>query len=113
MMDAAEWFEADDSAPGAIGLMQQNAPLNNENLRTASDDGQTHPVRRVRWPMRAWLTILIVAAISFSAWPIARQHSQAIVVLRLVGGQPAPWVLRKLVMDPVRSEDVHKKEGNK
>jgi pimeloyl-ACP methyl ester carboxylesterase len=40
------------------------------------------------------------------AWPFAKAHMQAIAVLRLVGGQPVPWMIRKTVAEPVRTKDV-------
>ena len=57
--------------------------------------------------MRGWLAVVVIAAVCFSAWPYARQHLQAVAVLRAVGDQPVPWALRKLTMEPVRMEEIH------
>jgi dienelactone hydrolase len=55
----------------------------------------------------------VVALISVSvvvlfavAWPFVRAHLQAVAVLRLVGGQQVPWVVSKLVAEPIRTEEV-------
>jgi pimeloyl-ACP methyl ester carboxylesterase len=39
-------------------------------------------------------------------WPFMKAHLQAVAVLRLVSGQPVPWLIRKLVTEPVRTEEV-------
>lgn len=56
--------------------------------------------------MRAWLAVVLLALICFAVWPIARWHLQAAAVLRLVSDQSVPRLLRKAVMEPVRSEVV-------
>jgi hypothetical protein len=43
---------------------------------------------------------------SAAAWPFIKAHLQAVAVLRLVSGQPVPWLIKKLVTEPVRIEDV-------
>jgi dienelactone hydrolase len=48
-------------------------------------------------------SIVVVGAV---AWPFAKAHLQAVAVLRLVGGQPVPWVISKMVAEPVRTEEV-------
>jgi pimeloyl-ACP methyl ester carboxylesterase len=40
------------------------------------------------------------------AWPFTKAHMQAVAVLRLVSGQPVPWIITKMVAEPVRTEDV-------
>lgn len=40
------------------------------------------------------------------AWPFTRAHLQAVAVLRLVSGQPVPWVISKMIAEPVRTEDL-------
>lgn len=47
---------------------------------------------------------LVVAGVV--AWPFTRAHLQAIAILQLVSGQKAPSILGKLVIEPVRTEDV-------
>jgi pimeloyl-ACP methyl ester carboxylesterase len=50
-----------------------------------------------------WAGLLVAAAV---AWPFTKAHMQAVAVLRLVGGQPVPWIITKMVAEPVRTEDV-------
>ena len=57
--------------------------------------------------MRGWLIVVVTAVICFSGWPYARQHLQAVAVLRVVGDQPVPWALSKVAMEPVRMEEIH------
>lgn len=40
------------------------------------------------------------------AWPFTKAHLQATAVLRLVSGQPVPWLVRSVVAEPVSTEDV-------
>jgi pimeloyl-ACP methyl ester carboxylesterase len=40
------------------------------------------------------------------AWPFTRAHLQAVAVLRLVSGQPVPWIISKIIAEPVRTEDL-------
>jgi len=39
-------------------------------------------------------------------WPFSRAHLQAFAVLRLVSGQPVPWIVSKMVTEPVRTQEV-------
>jgi dienelactone hydrolase len=48
-------------------------------------------------------SILVMCAV---AWPFTKAHLQAVAVLRLVSGQPVPWVVSKIVAEPIRAEDV-------
>jgi dienelactone hydrolase len=41
------------------------------------------------------------------AWPFIKAHLQAVAVLKLVSGEKPPWIVDKLVMEPVRTEDVN------
>jgi dienelactone hydrolase len=41
------------------------------------------------------------------AWPFIKAHLQAVAVLKLVSGEKPPWIVDKLVMGPVRTEDVN------
>jgi pimeloyl-ACP methyl ester carboxylesterase len=50
-----------------------------------------------------WAGLLVAAAV---AWPFTKAHMQAVAVLRLVGGQPVPRIITKMVAEPVRTEDV-------
>jgi pimeloyl-ACP methyl ester carboxylesterase len=40
------------------------------------------------------------------AWPFTKAHLQAVAVLRLVSGQPVPWIITKLVAEPIHTQDV-------
>jgi dienelactone hydrolase len=41
------------------------------------------------------------------AWPFIKAHLQAVAVLKLVSGEKPPWIVDKLVMERVRTEDVN------
>jgi dienelactone hydrolase len=65
--------------------------------------------RRRRWPGRAigagaLCFLIVVAAI---ALPFIKAHLQAVALLRIVSGQPVPGVIKKLVTEPVRVQDVN------
>src|ERR1700761_1698695 len=60
---------------------------------------------RRRNVLAAWI-LCALAVLSFVAWPTVKSHLQAIAVLRLVSGQPVPWLIKELVMEPVRTETV-------
>jgi dienelactone hydrolase len=64
--------------------------------------------RMVRLKKQALVVLLMAAVVVLGtvAWPFTKAHLQAVAVLRLVGGQPVPWALRKLVTEPVRTRDV-------
>jgi hypothetical protein len=48
-------------------------------------------------------SILILCAV---AWPFTKAHLQAVAVLRLMSSQPVPWLIRTIVLEPVRTEEV-------
>jgi dienelactone hydrolase len=48
-------------------------------------------------------SVMVLCAV---AWPFTKAHLQAIAVLRLVGGQPVPWIVKKTVIEPIRREEV-------
>ncbi len=50
--------------------------------------------------------VLLTVLLGAMAWPFTKAHLQAMAVLRLVSGQPVPWIITKLVAEPVRTEDV-------
>jgi pimeloyl-ACP methyl ester carboxylesterase len=50
--------------------------------------------------------VLLMVLLGAMAWPFTKTHLQAMAVLRLVSGQPVPWIITKLVAEPVRTEDV-------
>jgi pimeloyl-ACP methyl ester carboxylesterase len=52
------------------------------------------------------LGIGLVVLMCAVAWPFTRAHLQAVAVLRLVGGQPVPWIISKVIAEPVRKEDL-------
>jgi acetyl esterase/lipase len=54
-----------------------------------------------------WATVVgAVVLLCAVAWPFTKAHLQAVAVLRLVGGQKAPWVIGRLVAEPVRTQEV-------
>ncbi len=50
--------------------------------------------------------VFVLVVLGAVAWPFTEAHLQAMAVLRLVSGQPVPWIITKLVAEPVRTEDV-------
>jgi acetyl esterase/lipase len=48
----------------------------------------------------------LVVLMGAVAWPFTKAHLQAVAVLRLVGGQPVPWIISKAIAEPVRKEDL-------
>ncbi|HEY1994339.1 MAG TPA: alpha/beta hydrolase [Edaphobacter sp.] len=54
----------------------------------------------------AALVVSSAVVLGAVAWPFTKAHLQAIAVLRLVSGQPVPWLIRTMVAEPVRTEDV-------
>lgn len=77
-------------------------------LDVSAVDGTGRVGVRVRRVMLGWLVpVALVATVCAAGWPYARRHLQAMAVLRLVSGQPVPWGMGRLVMDPVRSEEIH------
>jgi pimeloyl-ACP methyl ester carboxylesterase len=59
---------------------------------------------RRRWRIAAALGVILIACAA--VWPFVKAHLQAVAVLRLVGGQRVPWVVREMVEEPVRTEEV-------
>ena len=54
----------------------------------------------------AALVVGLLLVAGAAAWPFTKAHLQAVAVLRLVGGQPVPGIISKLVMEPVSKKDV-------
>jgi dienelactone hydrolase len=54
----------------------------------------------------AVLLVGLAVVLASVAWPFTKAHMQAVAILRLVGGQPVPWIITKMVAEPVRTEDV-------
>ena len=54
---------------------------------------------RMRWKNFAALVLGSVIVLGGIAWPFVRAHLQAIAVLRQIGGQPVPWIVRKAAAD--------------
>ena len=61
---------------------------------------------RLRKKALAVVLMASVVVLGAVAWPFTKAHLQAVAVLRLVSGQPAPWAIGKLVTEPVRTKDV-------
>jgi dienelactone hydrolase len=58
-------------------------------------------------PLSAVLLLVVSAAVFAAAgWPMVRAHLQAIAVLRMVAEQPVPWILGKVVADPIAKQDL-------
>ncbi|HEY1743043.1 MAG TPA: alpha/beta hydrolase [Granulicella sp.] len=60
-------------------------------------------------PRKIWLaSLLLFAAVAVSfVWPFAKAHLQAVAVLDLVGNQPVPTLLHKLVTEPITTYGVN------
>ncbi|HEX4651591.1 MAG TPA: alpha/beta hydrolase [Granulicella sp.] len=56
--------------------------------------------------LMAVLLLASVAVFAAAGWPIVRAHLQAIAVLRMVAGQPVPWMVGKVVADPIVKRDI-------
>ncbi len=41
-----------------------------------------------------------------AAWPFTKAHLQALAVLKLVSGQPVPWIVGRAVAEPISTEDI-------
>jgi pimeloyl-ACP methyl ester carboxylesterase len=54
----------------------------------------------------AALVVGLLVALCAVAWPFTKAHMQAVAVLRLVGGQPVPWIVSKMIAEPVRTEEL-------
>jgi dienelactone hydrolase len=61
---------------------------------------------RRRHSEAAALVVGLLLVAGAAAWPFIKAHLQAVAVLRLVGGQPVPGIISKLVMEPVSRKDV-------
>jgi pimeloyl-ACP methyl ester carboxylesterase len=48
-------------------------------------------------------SVVVLCAV---AWPFTKAHLQAMAVLRLVSGQPVPWIVSRIVAEPIHTEDV-------
>jgi dienelactone hydrolase len=66
-----------------------------------------HSERLARKKILVALMVGLLIAISAVAWPFTKAHLQAVAILRLVGGQPVPQIISKLVTEPVRTEEVN------
>lgn len=55
----------------------------------------------------AALVLGFLVAMGAVAWPFTKAHLQAVAILRLVSGEKVPWIISKLVTEPVRTEDVN------
>jgi dienelactone hydrolase len=47
-----------------------------------------------------------IAAFFVAAWPFARAHLQAVAILKILGGQPVPWLVGKTLAAPITSVDI-------
>jgi pimeloyl-ACP methyl ester carboxylesterase len=65
-------------------------------------------LRAIRMSRRSFAALVVglVVVLCAVAWPFMKAHLQAMAVLRLVAGQPVPWVISETVAEPVRTEDV-------
>jgi len=61
---------------------------------------------RMRWKNFAALILGSIIVLGAAAWPFVRAHLQAIAVLRQVGEQPVPWIIRTIGTEPIRVEDM-------
>ena len=58
--------------------------------------------RRAGWA----ITLLAVVTLGVVAWPFTKAHLQAVAVLDLVANQPVPWLVQKLVEEPIHAEEL-------
>ncbi len=50
--------------------------------------------------------IVLIAILGAAAWPFTKAHLQALAILKLVGGQRVPWLIGKMVAEPIATEDL-------
>lgn len=60
---------------------------------------------RLRKKSFAVLVVATIVVLSGVAWPFTRAHLQAMAVLKLVSGQPVPWLIARTVGEPVSTEE--------
>jgi dienelactone hydrolase len=71
-----------------------------ELIRQAREQGRR---RRVGfWTLLAAGVLVFGAA----AWPFVEAHLQAIAVLKIIAGQPVPWIVGETVAQPITTEDL-------
>ncbi len=56
---------------------------------------------------KTFVAVALVIVMAALAWPFTRAHLQAVALLRQVSGQEVPWILDKLVAEPVRIEEAN------
>jgi len=71
--------------------------------------GDRLPAERIRVRKTSFAVLLAGSLIVLAAvaWPFTRAHLQAVALLRLASGQEVPWILNKLVTEPVRIEEAN------
>jgi len=64
--------------------------------------------RAIRQRRKSFAALIVASVVVMCAvaWPFTKAHLQAMAVLQLVSGQRVPWVIGKLVTEPVRIEEV-------
>jgi pimeloyl-ACP methyl ester carboxylesterase len=64
---------------------------------------------RIRLGKKSFAALVVgsVLALYAVAWPFTKAHLQAVAMLRLVSGQKVPWIIGKLVTEPVRTEEAN------
>jgi dienelactone hydrolase len=65
--------------------------------------------RTGRLPELRWRTTFLFACILLLVcvcWPFVRAQLQAVAVLDLVANKPVPWLLRRLVIEPIHTRDL-------
>src|SRR5271154_4775421 len=68
--------------------------------------GRTIAGRRLRAKTFAVLVVGSGLVLGTVAWPFTKAHLQAVAMLRLVSGQKVPWIIDRLVREPVQMEEV-------
>ncbi len=57
-------------------------------------------------PRRKLIAVLIaIALLCAAAWPFTKAHLQALAILKQVGNQPVPWLVRKVASEPIATQD--------
>jgi pimeloyl-ACP methyl ester carboxylesterase len=64
-------------------------------------------LQRRRYFERLLLSLGLVVVLGAVAWPFAKAHLQALAILRLVSGQKVPWIIGRLVTEPIRTEEAN------
>jgi dienelactone hydrolase len=56
--------------------------------------------------IRELILLAVIVLALWISWPFVRAHLQALAVLDLVANKPVPWLLHRLITEPIQSRDL-------